>query len=405
MRLFDSLNRIQSVVLVIWALMVMTIPFHKVLSSPLLILSFLLILFSGDYARKWEALRSGGRWVLFAALYLIAVFGYFLSEHTAEALRDLNIKLYILLIPVYFTLFGRVPRQAMVFILRLFVLACLLFGIVALVLALYDYVTTGEAHFYYKYLVDFTFIHPSYIAMFMVFSMIILSEELIVQWSKMSMNRRLLYGAILLFFMLFVLLLTAKMAIASMFLALTIAFIVWGKKHIGWRKTAMVAIMGNIVLFLAMMALPYTRQRMVMLLHYNEVNYTNSVDSREEIWKAAMQLGRSHMLTGVGSGDAQALLIEQYRINGFETGVREKYNAHSAYLQVYVETGLIGLMAFLAFFAALLYLAWRDGHVLWGAFLLLFMINIATESMFKTQSGVVFFSFFNALLGLHFRRK
>jgi O-antigen ligase len=108
---------------------------------------------------------------------------------------------------------------------------------------------------------------------------------------------------------------------------------------------------------------------------------------------------------GVGSGDAQQVLINQYAENGFTTGVEERYNAHNAYFQALVETGLPGMLFFLGFFLGCLWLAWKDKNYLWGAFLLLFMVNITTESMLKTQSGVVFFSFFNALLGLNSSRK
>lgn len=398
-------TRMQKVVLVIWCLMILTIPFHKVLSSPLLILSFILILLSGDYLVRWQHFTSQKRWLVFASLYILTVYGYFLSENKSEALRDANVKLYLFLIPLFMTFFGRIQEYTVQWFLRAFVCACAIFGVVALGIAAYDMVTTGENHFYYKYLVDFTFIHPSYIAMFMVFAMIILADNIIRQYNAMTRGRLIAILSLIFFFMFFVLLLTAKIAIASMFLALTIAFFVWGKQFLGWKRTTIIAIVGNLVLFCAMMALPYTRQRMLMLLHYNEVNYTNSVDSREEIWKAVGQVADQHLWSGVGSGDAQQVLVDQYAQNGFTTGVEERYNTHNAYFQVLIETGLPGMLLFLAIFLACLWMAWKDKNYLWGAFLLLYMINITTESMFKTQSGVVFFSFFNALLGLNSSRK
>lgn len=405
MRIFQGYTVIQKVVLIIWLLMVLTIPFHKVLSSPLLILSFIIILFSGNYRAKWQYITTHKRWMMFAALYLLVVYAYLRSADKQEALRDMNVKLYLLLIPVFMAIFGQVQQRTIQLFLRAFVFACAVFGIVALGLAAYDMIITGENHFYYKYLVDFTFIHPSYIAMFMVFAMIVLAGHIITSYQQLSRNNVLQLLMLIAFFMLFVLLLTAKIAIASMFLALTIAFFIWGRMYIGWKRTTLIAVAGNLVLFLAMMALPYTRQRMLMLLHYNEVNYTNSVDSREEIWKAVGQVAGNHLWMGVGSGNAQEVLNAQYAENGFTTGVEERYNAHNAYLQVLVETGLPGLIVFLSFLIACLWLAWKDRNYLWIAFLLLYMINITTESMLKTQSGVVFFSFFNALLGLNSGRK
>lgn len=405
MQEFTGLSRFRMAALGIWCAVAAVMPFHKVLSSPLLILSFLCILFSGQFAQKWQQLKQTPRWWAFASIYLIAVLAYLLSDDRHEALRDLNVKLYLVLIPLFFALFGEVSDAARRLLLHAFIFGCAAFGAVALIIAAYTYVTTGENQFYYKYLVEFTYIHPSYVAMFMVFAIILIAYALITRWhtlTRMQVGSRL---GLIVFFMLFIFLLTAKIAIASMFLALTVAFVVWGWKYIGWKRTVVVAIIGNILLFLAMLALPYTRERMLMLLRYNEVNYTNSVDSREEIWKAAVQVWQAHPVAGTGSGDAQGLLVEQYGKNGFVVGVEERYNTHNAYLQVLVETGCIGLALLLGYFMLCLRWAWQDKNYVWGAFLLLFMLNIATESMFKTQSGVVFFSFFNALLGLGSGRK
>ena len=402
---FSGLGRLRAITLAIWCSVVAVMPFHKVLSSPLLILSFFFILFSGQWAEKWTALKHTPRWWAFSSIYLIAVFGFLLSDDRSEALRDLNIKLYLVLIPLFFTFYGEITDTSRRLLLQVFVFACAAFGATALGIAGYTYFTTGENQFYYKYLVGFTYIHPSYVAMFMVFAIILITYQIITRWRTLSRARTCGLLALILFLMLFILLLTAKIAIASMFLVLTIAFVIWGLKYIGWKRTVLVAIAGNFLLFLAMLALPYTRERMLMLLHYNEVNYTNSVDSRKEIWKASIQVWKAHPVVGTGSGDAQRMLVEQYGKNGFTVGVEERYNTHNAYLQVLVETGLIGLALLLGYCMLCLRWAWKDRNYLWGAFLLLFMLNITTESMFKTQSGVVFFSFFNTLLGLHSNRK
>ncbi len=393
-----------TIVFVIWCCAVICIPFHKTLSSPLLILSFLAVLLSGDYKAKWKRLITPGKWMLFASIYLIAVYAMLGSENKELANKDLQVKLYLLLIPFFMYIMGPLPIKRQQLFLKIFVWSCLAFIAVALSIATYRLVTTGENKFYYKYLVDFTYIHPSYEAMFMVFAIGLIGYDLIQHWNQFNIKNRIFRLTAIAALALFILLLTAKIAIASMFLVLSVLFIVWGIKHLGKRITIIGVIVGNILLFLAMIALPYTRERMLMLLHYNEVKYTNSVDSREEIWRAAIDVSKQNLITGTGSGDAEEALVNQYAANGFTTGVEERYNAHNAWLQVLVESGWPGLILFLGFFLALLQQAWRHRNYVWLGFLILFMINITTESMFKTQSGVVFFAFFNALLGLHSSR-
>jgi len=388
---------------VIWICVMVSVPFHKVLASPLLILSFLVLLTGGDYTAKWQRLRSEKSWWVYGSVYLLGVLGYILSESTTAALSDLNIKLYLVLIPLFMVIMRPMTDMEVKGLLQVFVYTCVVFMFTAWGIAAVTWFRTGENLWYYKYLVGFTYIHPSYIAMFMVFAQILTGADLLLK-KRSIFQRKWMHYMFLALFALFILMLTAKIAIASMFIVLSILWILLAKDRLGLPRTIGLLVAGNIMLFLAMLALPYTRERMLMLLHYNSVTYTNSVNSREEIWKAGMQVALENTPFGTGTGDAQTALEAQYAQNGFSTGVEEHYNAHNAYLQVFIETGIPGLAGFLLFWIILLRGALKQKNYLHLAFLLLFMVDITTESMFKTQSGVVFFAFFNSLLGLHFRR-
>ena len=85
----------------------MLIPFHKTLASPVLLLSFIAILFSLNYAYKLERLLANKRYLFFASIFLLFVFGYFFSEDKHTAYRDLEVKFYLLAIPVFYVLIQR----------------------------------------------------------------------------------------------------------------------------------------------------------------------------------------------------------------------------------------------------------------------------------------------------------
>ncbi len=382
----------------------MLIPVHKTLASPVLILSFAGILLSGSYGFKFDQLKENKRYLLFAALFLIFVYGYFISSDMATAARDLEIKLYLFAIPVFYVMLKPFSEKEKRLVLWLFVVTCITFIITALGIALYHFINTGENHFYYKDLLAFTPLHPSYAGMFQAFAAVIIVMHLLTNWGILSSKRKIVLLAALLLITLFIFLLTAKMAIASIFILCSIAFYVWGKQYLGKQKTILIIILGNICALGAMLSLPYTRERIKLLFTYNEVAYDNSVNSRKEIWNAATDVIAQNPLTGTGTGDAEADLIQAYANNGFKLGVEEKYNAHNQYLQILVETGWLGLLAFVGCLFLCLRLAIKHKNYLYLAFLLLWMVNISTESMLDTQSGVVFFSFFNALLALDFRR-
>ena len=383
----------------------MLIPWHKTLASPVILLSFLVILFSGDYKNKWQRLINHKRNYVFIGIYLLFLFGYLISGNKQEAALDLKVKLYLLLIPIFWTSGIAFTKKEIEAVLKWFVVSCILFALTALLFAVYTFINTGANNFYYLELVDFTYMHPSYIGMFETFAFMILSVDIIQNWNGFSKRRKWGYLGILLFLTLFIFLLTAKMAIVSLFIFGNIAFFILGKQIIGKRKALFILLSGNIFAVIVLLSLPYTRERFKLLFTYDEVTYANSVNSRSEIWKAAMEVSEVNPVFGTGSGDSEQMLSEAYARNGFEKGVAERYNTHNQYLQVMVETGIFGLLVFFGFFGFCMRLAVLDRNYLYLAFLLLFMVNIFTESMLKTQSGVVFFVFFNSLLGLGFRPK
>lgn len=395
----------EKILLILICAIAILIPVHKTLASPVILLSILTILFSGDYKNKWNRLVANKRNYVFIAIYLLFLFAYLISENKQEAFTDLKVKLYLLLIPVFWTAGITLTRNEVKKVLYCFVISCILFAIFALSVAVYYYITTGENKFYYLDLLSFTFMHPSYIGMFEAFAFIIISIDLIKNWQLLNSKRKWLYLFVLLFLTLFIFLLTAKMAIASLFIFGNIAFFILAKNNLGRNYAILIILSCNIIALTALLSLPYTRERFKLLFTYDEVAYANSVNSRSEIWKASMEVAKQHPLIGTGSGDAEKALTETYARNGFEKGVTESYNTHNQYLQVLVETGIIGLLLFTAFLVFCIRVAILDKNYLYLSFLLLFMVNIFTESMLKTQSGVVFFVFFNSLLGLGFRPK
>lgn len=380
----------------------LVMPFHKVLPSPLLTLAALVAIFTGNYPAKWQRLKNNPSIFIYASVYLIAIAGYFLSQNKDVAARDLQVKISIALIPVIMGAYIDMRKKEVLLIIRCFVLSCFLFAIAAICKSTYDYVTSGVNHFFYIDLVEFTFIHPSYIAMFEVFAVIFLFLNLAERWKQASAKFKVLHISTILFLILFIFLLSSKMAILSLFVLACLMIYHTFVPVYGKLKTAGLLFGFFIAGIILILSLPTTRERFLMLFTYNKVEFANSTDSREEIWKSGMEIARNTILSGVGSGDAEEVLVRQYQLNGFTKGVEERYNAHNQYLQILIETGIFGLMLFLAVTGYSFHRAFRRRNYLYFLFLMLFMINIFTESMLKTQSGVVFYAFFNSLLGLYF---
>lgn len=375
----------------------LAMPFHKTFVTWPLILLFFVWVFGGAYHRKISgALRNPGAWI-FSGLFLLYIIAYYISGDKAEAAHDLRVKLSILIAPLVMAGMPLEKKQVRR-ILYCFVFACILFALIAVGFACWRLVTLHENDFFYKDLVDFSTMHPSYIGMYAAFAVVFLVFQYVFPSGTLRISW--MVAAPIAFLVIFVVLLTAKTAAISLFIFLNIAWILHAKKFLRVRRVIFLSVLVNGILFAAVLIFPVTRTRFEMLYKYNKVDYTNSVDSRSQIWKAGSEMATAHLFTGVGSGDVEDSLVIRYRQNGFTQGAEEKYNAHNEYLQVLLETGLFGLLFFLFVFGWGLRKSLREKEYLYLVFLLLFLLNISSESMLKAESGVVFFAFFNSLLGL-----
>lgn len=119
------------------------------------------------------------------------------------------------------------------------------------------------------------------------------------------------------------------------------------------------------IAFLASRGLPQA-----MIQRFHDINLTtNSVASRLVFNRDAFQIVREHPFVGVGGGGWNAVYHAYQSFNYFSTQV------HDDFMQVWVETGTVGLLLFLGLWAALVVAGWRlwrrapaaEGVVAWIA--------------------------------------
>jgi len=80
--------------------------------------------------------------------------------------------------------------------------------------------------------------------------------------------------------------------------------------------------------------------------------------------------------------------------------IDQKLNLHNQYLDTIHEVGVVGLLLLLALFVIPLVVMRRKKtfDVIYVCFILMIVFNSLFESIFETQKGIIFFSFFNILM-------
>lgn len=136
----------------------------------------------------------------------------------------------------------------------------------------------------------------------------------------------------------------------------------------GWRLerwTALAALVGAPVVAVAWFThlIPLRIQNSLLSqFRVNDVSLTGQINDanfstieRLAHWVAGIHMFQAHPVLGVGAGNYGAA-YQQYKVPGWEESLT---HAHNYYINVAAETGILGLLTFLAVVAAALYLAWR----------------------------------------------
>jgi O-antigen ligase len=139
-------------------------------------------------------------------------------------------------------------------------------------------------------------------------------------------------------------------------------------------------------------------------------NKENGITQRIFLWGHAKEIIKQHPVIGVGTGDVNAALDEQYKnllesnkdfppsmVRAIKSFSLNKFNAHNQFLQTAMAIGLLGLIVFLINIGISISHAYREKQYLFLSFLALFVLSCFSESLLERQWGIVFFSFLNSL--------
>ena len=124
----------------------------------------------------------------------------------------------------------------------------------------------------------------------------------------------------------------------------------------------------------------------------------NSVNLRVEKIKSAKEVIAQNWLWGVGIGDVQDVLNEEYKKRGFELGYKVNLETLNQYLETWIGLGIFGLFLLVSFNSLSLWEAFQVRNFLLFFLILHFSIASLSEALLNTQKGIVFFSLFYPLL-------
>ncbi len=256
--------------------------------------------------------------------------------------------------------------------------------------------TDALSHVHYRIIFEtFTGTHPTYMGMFLVFSICI---TLLYTIANSPGEKVLKYGLLYLQLIFLLALLAKSPVIALVIIAIHYAYT---QRKTLYRYKMLIA--GSLVFVIAAcFFIPFVGQRINELVQFSgSAKHGNVADNsvyvRQLIWSVDTDMLRQYWLTGVGPGRLLHMLHERY----FFYSIAHNYfvgnlDPHNEYFYEWLCFGVTGILLFVAVLVTHFVKALRATDQLYIYLLILLYITFFTETVLSRQQGVLFYAIFTS---------
>ena len=374
------------------------IPLSKSLAAPLIILLFITSLINHRFG-KVDATKSNYLGILYpAVLYIIYACSLLYTQNLPNGLFKAEVKLSLLIFPVCFFISTLKLDKIIAPTLRAFIEGCFIAVLLCFIRAIIMYTyTENSVHFYYANLSLYA--HASYFSMYLCFCIAVLYRSIVLT-VKPLFNRSISIGLIVVF-SITVGLLASKTGIGLMVLIHLFVLLYTSIQTKNYVKGAslLIGLFSFISIFYTQSNFVQSRfSDLIQVLTFEEDIPITSTTARIKAWEVSIDFVIQKPFLGYGLGSVTEVLVEGYKKKNYIRLAKRELNSHNQFLQTILAIGLPGLIFLLAMliYPFISYYRMKNG-LYYSLFCTIILLNFTTESMLETQSGVVFFAFFNSL--------
>lgn len=244
---------------------------------------------------------------------------------------------------------------------------------------------------------EFAFmVHVNYFALYCVFS-IYLAFQKIMNNIRQGKGQITIWLIAIIYLLLILFLLQSRSGFLSLAAVSIYQIVLIAKSKIAtWAKVGTIALSATLI-SLVVFKSGRVHRTIDNITHGPEQITKDNV--RIHLWHNALKISKQTPLIGVGTGDGENLVKQHYSPELFKASGERFLNLHNQYLETLVANGLVGLVILI-----LLLLPFRNKYLdkeqilLLTVFCLTLLISLMFESMLERISGIIFFSYFYAIL-------
>jgi O-antigen ligase len=375
-----------------------------------IMLSGLFWLLDMGFREKLRQLSGNKYAALFFGSYLLVALGANHSSEEVQASKELFSKLPFLVWPLMLGSLPAFSKKKIDQILRFFILSTAALVLASFAYAVYRYSISGEAFvFYFADLLILSGVPPHYLGMYVTFAYGILMYRLVQ--GRPLLKSLSLNASILVLFILAIIFIWVRMQYLLFIMVNAFLVAQYFKAKQG-RKMAIGAFGGLVAVFVVLLlSIPGSRKR--LLDTYNELRSfeqmieNKQTNPRKFLWREGLGVIADNFWWGVGTGSENTALnnrleeVDAIFWDGRNTYqlYEMRFNYHNSFLQTFAANGVFAFLILLTLFIYPFFDLKRhpfrtEVHLFLGICIFSFM----TESMLQRQAGVLFFTFFYALL-------
>lgn len=354
-------------------------------------------LFSAGAKARYAQMLKNKALMVFLAIFILHIVGLVYTQNFEYALKDIKIKLPLLLIPIVVASFREIDKREIHYIFYSLLSSVFISSIISLYLYLsIDHSVQDNIRSISPII---SHIRLSLIACVAFF----ISLYFAFESYSLNKKRALLFSIYAVWMLVFIGILGARAGYLAILVA-TLSIIIY--KCIEYKKFSYLiyAILTLMILSFLMFQFNDSVNKRVKEVFTEVESYNKgenasgkSISQRFVYWKIAKHLIAENTIIGVGTGDIDDAFKNYYATH--ETGLELQYQhrAHNQYLTILCTFGLLG---FLIFIIALLYpfiSTKAYTQMLSIAFMIILLLSMITEDTLETQAGATFVAYFYAL--------
>lgn len=267
---------------------------------------------------------------------------------------------------------------------RSFVLGIVLAGLITMIGVGYNqvFLANSESTWYFSAIDDYGF-HPTYMAMYALIAMVMLSER-----NLFSKTWTIALSA---FLSLFVLFSSSRIALIVLLLLFVLKALFSGKKIFYYGLVFIGILLIALFSFSEDFRFKFNQLKDFQGFSYYDNNNYGSVSVRVAKIKASIMVWEENKWFGKGTGDYREALVQKYRSKKIECWpcARARYNSHNQYLNILVAHGAVGFLLFAAWMSYLLFIGWKTNNRLILEVIFVILMISLTESILEVQRGIV----------------